>query len=580
MFQPKTPSRHRTRSDVGSKTPKTPLTPSVLSGLSNISLGGSPTKKRTGKTQHAKSSSSSGPFDTTNPFIQPFPSSRSRSRSRPASPVKFATGAIPISEDLKGQAGGGLIRKGGVELSRLDVVSRDYIPPKPEIKRSRSTPAANRDTRDRFITSRDTENDVAATLEQMHLNPKSASPGHTARLVAATGVPLNRRILGYHEPPPAASSDTSLAQQREFAKPLYARPGTLPTSTGASTNKSRKIPTQPERVLDAPGMVDDFYLNLISWSCQNTVAVALEASTYIWHADTGSVTPIGEAPEGTYVSSVDFSKDGTFLGIGLGQGDVELWDVETGQKLRTMSGHQAQVATLSWNQHILTSGCGDGSIWHHDVRVQRHKVMELLGHNGEVCGLKWRSDGELLASGGNDNVVNIWDGRLGDVGEGARGSAKWTKRNHTAAVKGLAWCPWQLNLLASGGGTNDATINVWNSTTGARLHTQKTPSQITSILWALHKKEILTTHGYPTNSIMLHAYPSMDRVAEIRDAHDSRILFSCIGPAGDLICTAASDENLKFWRIWDVVGEGGGKKRKENEERRVNSTSSGQLSIR
>ncbi|KAJ3719082.1 WD40-repeat-containing domain protein [Lentinula guzmanii] len=580
MFQPKTPSRHRTRSDVGSKTPKTPLTPSVLSGLSNISLGGSPTKKRTGKTQHAKSSSSSGPFDTTNPFIQPFPSSRSRSRSRPASPVKFATGTIPISEDLKGQAGGGLIRKGGVELSRLDVVSRDYIPPKPEIKRSRSTPAANRDTRDRFITSRDTENDVAATLEQMHLNPKSASPGHTARLVAATGVPLNRRILGYHEPPPAASSDTSLAQQREFAKPLYARPGTLPTSTGASTNKSRKIPTQPERVLDAPGMVDDFYLNLISWSCQNTVAVALEASTYIWHADTGFVTPIGEAPEGTYVSSVDFSKDGTFLGIGLGQGDVELWDVETGQKLRTMSGHQAQVATLSWNQHILTSGCGDGSIWHHDVRVQRHKVMELLGHNGEVCGLKWRSDGELLASGGNDNVVNIWDGRLGDVGEGARGSAKWTKRNHTAAVKGLAWCPWQLNLLASGGGTNDATINVWNSTTGARLHTQKTPSQITSILWALHKKEILTTHGYPTNSIMLHAYPSMDRVAEIRDAHDSRILFSCIGPAGDLICTAASDENLKFWRIWDVVGEGGGKKRKENEERRVNSTSSGQLSIR
>ncbi|KAJ3716522.1 WD40-repeat-containing domain protein [Lentinula raphanica] len=579
MFQPKTPSRTRARSDVG-KTPKTPLTPSVLAGISQISLNTSPSKQRTGKT-HAKSSSSSNPFDTTNPFIQPSTStSRSRSRSRPASPVKFATGAIPVSEDLKGQAGGGLIRKGGVELSRLDVVSRDYIPPKPEVKRSRSTPAANRDTRDRFITSRETENDVAATLEQLHLNPKSASPGHTARLAAATGVPLNRRILGYHEPPPAASSDTSLAQQREFAKPLYARPGTLHTSTGASTNKSRKIPTQPERVLDAPGIVDDFYLNLISWSCQNTLAVALEASTYIWHADTGSVAQIGEAPEGSYVSSLDFSNDGTFLGVGLGQGDVELWDAETGQKLRTMNGHQAQVATLSWNQHILTSGCGDGSIWHHDVRIQRHKVMELLGHSGEVCGLKWRSDGELLASGGNDNVVNIWDGRLGDVGEGARGSAKWTKRNHTAAVKGLAWCPWQTNLLASGGGTNDCTINVWNSTTGARLHTQRTNSQITSILWALHKKEILTTHGYPNNSIMLHAYPSMERVAEIRDAHDSRVLFSCVGPAGDVVCTGAGDENLKFWRIWDVVGDGSSKKRKENEERRTNSTSSGHLSIR
>jgi cell division cycle protein 20 (cofactor of APC complex) len=276
----------------------------------------------------------------------------------------------------------------------------------------------------------------------MSLNTQS-SPNHTARLAVATGVPLNRRILGYHEQPPAASSsDLTLAQQREYAKPLYAqRPGALPSSTGATTSKARKIPTQPERVLDAPGMVDDFYLNLLSWSCQNAVAVALEASTYIWKADTGSVLQLGEAPEGAYVSSVDFSNDGAFLGVGLGTGDVELWDVESGQKLRTMTGHVGQIATLSWNQHILSSGCADGSIWHHDVRISRHKVMELLGHSGEVCGLKWRKDGELLASGGNDNVVNIWDGRIGDVTEAARGSAKWTKRNHTAAVKVCLFLP-------------------------------------------------------------------------------------------------------------------------------------------
>ena len=460
------------------------------------------------------------------------------------------------------------------------------------------------DQRDRFITNRDSDLDVAATLEQMHINPKSASPGHTARLAAATGIPLNRRILGYHEQPPSASSssDTALAQHREFARPLYAsRPGAIPTSTGATTNKTRKIPTQPERVLDAPGMVDDFYLNLISWSSQNALAVALEASTYIWKADTGNVVQVGEAPDGTYVSSVDFSNDGMFLGVGIGIGDVELWDVESGQKLRTMGGHQGQVATLSWNQHILSSGCGDGSIWHHDVRVPRHKVMELLGHTGEVCGLKWRPDGELLASGGNDNVVNIWDGRVGDVAEGAKGSAKWTKRNHIAAVKvifdyfypackltvpqAIAWCPWQPSLLASGGGTNDATINVWNSTTGARLHSLKTPSQITSILFAPSKKELLTTHGYPTNSIMVHAYPSMERVAEIRDAHDSRVLFSCVGPAGDVVCTGAGDENLKFWRIWEVASEEKMKKRKGTGIEdvgggRINTTREGILSIR
>jgi len=126
---------------------------------------------------------------------------------------------------------------------------------------------------------------------------------------------------------------------------------------------------------------------------------------------------------------------------------------------------------------------------------------------------------ELLASGGNDNVVNIWDGRLGDVVEGSRGTAKWTKRNHTAAVKvsnpettwanvahprhpclqAIAWCRGN-HPSCERWGTNDATINVWNSTTGARLHSLKTPSQVTSVQWSPHKKEILTTHGYPNNS--------------------------------------------------------------------------------
>jgi cell division cycle protein 20 (cofactor of APC complex) len=52
-------------------------------------------------------------------------------------------------------------------------------------------------------------------------------------------------------------------------------------------------------------MVDDFYFNLLSWSRQNAVAVALESSTYIWK-DTGAVIQLGECPEELYVCSVDF----------------------------------------------------------------------------------------------------------------------------------------------------------------------------------------------------------------------------------------------------------------------------------
>jgi len=55
--------------------------------------------------------------------------------------------------------------------------------------------------RDHFITHHETT-DITATLEQLSLNPQSASPGHTAQLATATRVPLNHCILGYHKQPP------------------------------------------------------------------------------------------------------------------------------------------------------------------------------------------------------------------------------------------------------------------------------------------------------------------------------------------------------------------------------------------
>lgn len=61
---------------------------------------------------------------------------------------------------------------------------------------------------------------------------------------------------------------------------------------------------------------------------------------------------------------------------------------------------------------------------------------------------------------------------------------------------------------------------------------------------------------------MLHAYPSFDKVAEIRDAHECRVLFSALGPAGDVVVTGAGDENLKFWRIWGQEVTAGTKKKK------------------
>lgn len=52
------------------------------------------------------------------------------------------------------------------------------------------------------------------------------------------------------------------------------------------TLKSRRVSKVPFKVLDAPQLQDDFYLNLVDWSSTNVLAVGLLDAVYIWSAST------------------------------------------------------------------------------------------------------------------------------------------------------------------------------------------------------------------------------------------------------------------------------------------------------
>lgn len=132
-------------------------------------------------------------------------------------------------------------------------------------------------------------------------------------------------------------------------------------------------------------------------------------------------------------------------------------------------------------------------------------------HTAEVCGIEYRSDGSQLATGGNDNLVCIWDARS------TSNAPLYSKSSHKAAVKALSWCPYQSSLLATGGGSTDKTINFWNTTTGARVNTIETGSQISSLNWGYANgtgMEIVATHGFPTNSISLFNYQPYRKLAK------------------------------------------------------------------
>jgi hypothetical protein len=58
---------------------------------------------------------------------------------------------------------------------------------------------------------------------------------------------------------------------------------------------TRKISKIPFKVLDAPELQDDFYLNLVDWSSLNVLSVGLGTCVYLWSACTSQVgcRPLG-----------------------------------------------------------------------------------------------------------------------------------------------------------------------------------------------------------------------------------------------------------------------------------------------
>jgi len=357
------------------------------------------------------------------------------------------------------------------------------------------------------------------------------------------------RVISYQEKAPAPKGDTV-----SNLNILYSASASSCNQRGSSNTKlvARQIPSAPSRILDAPDLMDDYYLNLVSWSDTNVLAIALSQTVYLWNAGTGDIQELctfedDSGSVGAHISSVSWVQEGgEHIAVGTSSGKTQLWDVNECKQIRSMDGHTDRVSSLAWNSHLLSSGSRDTNIVQHDVRIARHNVATLTSHTQEVCGLAWSPDGTTLASGGNDNLLCLWD-----VSATASGniSPAFCFADHQAAVKALAWSPHERNLLASGGGTADRTIKFWNSKSGALLNSIDTGSQVCALQWNPFEKEILSSHGFAQNQLCLWKYPSMSKIKEL-EGHTSRVLHMAVSPYGGTVVSAAGDETLRFWNVF------------------------------
>lgn len=435
--------------------------------------------------------------------------------------------------------------------------------------------------------------------------------------------PSTRRSLFEYSNQMPSSHYSSLDSTSPFSmSPLSNASQKLLTSP---RKPQRKIPKIPFKVLDAPDLADDFYLNLVDWGINNLLAVGLGNCVYLWNAtnsnvtklcdysgDSDQITAVGWAESGispplngskkifpsswvtkseqsttvdqsgtssnnitssrsngnNSINSVDendttlenltadenspqdkkpvptetCTHTSNLIAIGTSRGGVEVWDVETQKKLQALIVHDQRVGALAWNNNLVTSGSRDRHICQFDIRAGQRSIKKFPGHRQEVCGLRWSPDKTFLASGGNDNKLLVWSLQN-------QSKPQHCYSDHIAAVKAIAWSPHQHGLLASGGGTADRCIKFWNIQTHQMLNSIDTGSQVCNLTWSRHSNEVVSTHGYSQNQVVVWKYPSMTPIGKLI-GHSYRVLFLAMSPDGESVVTGAGDETLRFWNVF------------------------------
>lgn len=261
------------------------------------------------------------------------------------------------------------------------------------------------------------------------------------------------------------------------------------------------------------------------------------------------------------VTSLVFHPDGKNLISGSLDATVTMWPFSSGKEearadrrhyqdatgeedvAMRFKGHTGPVTSVavSPNGNLAASGSEDQSVrlWLLDEDSVPGQCSRFKAHNGAVRSVDFSEDGSALLTASDDMSLKVWSV--------PRAQLVQTLTGHTAEVK-TAKLSKDSRLAASGGKVIDETIKIWDVVHGECINTfYHHLLDVNSVAWLSHS---MLVSGSDDKSIKLWDLRSRTGVVQqFVDAHEGGVTCVNFHPSGHFVLSSGTDNALKVWDL-------------------------------
>ena len=244
------------------------------------------------------------------------------------------------------------------------------------------------------------------------------------------------------------------------------------------------------------------------------------------------------------VTSIAYSPDGKLIASGDRNGVIQLWDPETGRRVRTITVRWDLVLSLAFSPDgkTLVAGTGDGVIHSYDPTDGSEQIFSrYVVAIGTVNSVAFSPDGKSLAAGGWRKTAKIWDVSSGKI---PTPFGRLTLSPHEGPVESVAFSP-DGKLLASGSG--DKLVRLWDPATGKRVRRLKGHyGPVRSVTFSPDGKTLASTGDDGKVVIWEVDTGTYALTIHLKGRIFHHVAFS---PDGETIAAGADDGTIRLWEV-------------------------------